>query len=311
MRIQNMDISSVDLNLLKVFDALIQKQQVTAAGASIGLSQPAMSFALSKLRKSLGDPLFVRTSRGLRPTPRALQLAAPVRQTLDLISTKILSQSAFDAASTRRTFVLSLSDVGELLILPRVLKRLDAEAPNASLKAVSLRPVELQEALASGDVDLAVGYFPDLAKADFYQQRLYSSHVFVCIMRAGHPRIGATLSLDQFLSASHAVVHPEGRSDEVVERFLERKKLQRRVRLSIPHFMSVPFIVAESDLIVTVPYAVGQSFSKLANIKILPAPFKVPVADIKQHWHVRLHHDPVNQWLRKIMAELFGEWPSK
>jgi len=159
--------------------------------------------------------------------------------------------------------------------------------------------------MEAGDIDLAVGYFPDLTKAGFFQQRLFANP-YVCIMRPKHP-IGNKLRLKEFLSASHAVVHPEGRSEEVFERALQARRLSRRVVLRIPHFMSVPFIIMESDLIVTVPLPVGRSFAKMIELKMLPLPIRLANVDLKQHWHARFHRDPVNQWLRGLIHDVFGQ----
>src|SRR5439155_3014595 len=230
-------------------------------------SQPALSFALAKVRRFFDDPLFVRTANGMEPTPLALQMAEPVRQVLELVRSDLLRRASFDPRATERTFTLSLSDAGEMVFLPRLLKALRREAPKARVSSVQLPPKKLEQAMEAGEVDLAVGYFPDLTKAGFYQQRLFAQP-FVCIMRADHPTIRKKLTLREFLHADHAVVRPEGRSEEVFERALEARGLTREVVLSIPHFMSVPFIIMESDLIVTVPLGVAQSFARMANLKL-------------------------------------------
>lgn len=304
LSIQTMDISQLDLNLLRVLDALLQTRKVTEAARMLDLSQPAMSFALGKLRTFFDDPLFVRTARGMQPTPLALQMAGPVHDVLELVRSEILKRPTFDAATTARTFTISLSDAGEMVFLPGILKPLRAGAPGANLASVTLPPKHLEEAMEAGEVDLAVGYFPDLAKPGFYQQKLFA-HPYVCIVGSNHPTIGETLSLSQFLDASHAVVRPEGRSLEVFEHTLAGLGLKRRVTLKVPHFMSVPFIVAETDLIVTVPLAVGISFSRMGGLRMLPLPIEMANIDLMQHWHMRSHHDPANRWLRTLIYEAF------
>jgi DNA-binding transcriptional LysR family regulator len=301
-----MDIIDLDLNLLRVIDAMLQTRKVTEAAVQLNLSQPALSFALGKLRKLFDDPMFVRTAQGMQPTPLALQMAGPVHEVMELVRTEILQRSTFDPRTTERTFTLSLSDAGEMVFLPRLLRSLQRSAPAASASSAQLPPRELERAMEVGDIDLAVGYFPDLTKEGFYQQRLFAQP-FVCIMRANHPAIGNKLSLKEFLSASHAVVRPEGRSQEIFERALAARGLKRRVVLSIPHFMSVPFIIMESDLIVTVPLAVGQSFARMANLKMFPLPIPMPDVDLKQHWHARFHRDPVNRWLRGLVHDVFAD----
>jgi DNA-binding transcriptional LysR family regulator len=283
---------------------------VSRAADALGMSQPAMSFALNKLRALFGDPLFIRASRGMQPTPRAQQLIEPLQSVLDRIRNDVLQRPSFDPATAQRVVTFNMSDIGELVFLPRILEHLRRTAPGIDVRTVSTPPAQLEEALQSGEVDLVVGYFPNLQGAAIYQQRLFS-HSFVCLMRADHPVIGEQITRKQFLEAQHAVVHPEGKSHEVFERALQERGLRRRVVLSIPHYLALPVILGESDLIVTVPYAVGKSFARMANIKMLRPPIDVPRADVKQLWHVRFHHDPVTQWIRGVVAELFLEAPRR
>jgi DNA-binding transcriptional LysR family regulator len=197
-----------------------------------------------------------------------------------------------------------MADVGELVFLPALRSHLANVAPGANLKTVATAPLELEEAMRSGEVDLAVGYFPGLQGAAIYQQRLFS-HSFVCLVRKNHPRIGSQITKKQFLEEQHAVVQQEGKSHELFEQALAELGLTRRVALSIPHFLALPLIIAASDLVVTVPYAVATSFAKMAELKLLRPPIQVPHADVKQHWHARFHHDEANKWIRGVIAALF------
>ena len=303
-----MDIRKVDLNLLVVFEMLLRLQSVTRAAQALEMSQPAMSLALKKLRAAFGDPLFIRGSRGLSPTPRAEQLAVPVQNVLDQIKNDVLRQPGLDPATTERTFTFNMADVGELVFLPRLYAHFRAVAPGANIRTVSTPPGQLAEAMQSGEVDLAVGYFPHLQGAAIYQQRLFA-HSFVCIVRKDHPLSGEQITKKQFLEAQHAVVQQEGKSHELFEEALAAQGMTRRIVLSIPHFLAIPLILAESDLVVTVPYAIGISFAKMADLKILRPPIQVAPAEVKQHWHARFHHDPANRWLRGVVAELFLHKP--
>jgi DNA-binding transcriptional LysR family regulator len=305
-----MDIRKVDLNLLVIFDMLLRLRSVTRAAEALSMSQPALSFALNKLRALFDDPLFIRASRGIRPTPRAEQLAEPLQHILDQIKNEVLQQPSFDPATTQRTFTFNMADVGELVFLPRICAHLKTVAPGANIKTVSTPPNLLEEAMDSGEVDLAVGYFPSLQGAAIYQQRLFS-HSFVCILRKDHPVIGDQMTRKQFLDAHHAVVHPEGKSHELFEQALAEHGLTRRVVLRIPHYLAIPTIIAESDLIVTVPYAVGMAFARMANVKMLRPPVQVHPADVKQLWHARFHHDQINKWIRAVIVELFFEEPRR
>jgi DNA-binding transcriptional LysR family regulator len=169
---------------------------------------------------------------------------------------------------------------------------------------VVVRPRHLEEELEAGEVDLAVGYFPDLARPTTMQQRLFT-HNFACLARTDHPLLKNGLTLEAFLEAYHVVVESEGRSQELFEDALAKRGLERRCVLRIPHFMSVPFVVASTDLIVTVPRAVAALFSGLANLQVLDPPIDVPEFAVRQYWHRRFHHDPRVKWLRTIMSEFY------
>lgn len=304
--IQNMDINKIDLNLLKVFDAIRVTGSVSSGAKLIGLSQPAMSAALAKMREQFHDPLFVRTAGGMVPTARGSELIEPIERILNAIKQDLLHVEGFNPIASDRTFVLSMSDIGEMVFLPKLLKHLASAAPSVRVKVVSLSPDRLEPALEKGIVDLAVGYFPDLAKNQFFQQRLFR-HPFASIVRTDHPEIGDSLTMEQFLKIPHAIVSSTGRSQEIFDRLLEKQGLKRNVVLTVPHFMSVPFIVASSDLIVTLPRAVATSFSKLTKVKVLSPPMETPLFDLKQHWHERYHLDSANQWMREQIYELFRE----
>lgn len=300
-----MNLNRVDLNLLVAFEAMLEHQNVTRAGQAVGLSQPAMSAALTKLRSLLNDPLFVRTGAGMTPTPHALRLAPAIARALRIVRSEVLQDWKFDPATSQRTITLNTTDIGDMVFLPKLMRRLNQEAPGIVLKTVTLSPSETEEAMEAGDVDLSIGYFPDLIKAGFYQQRLFD-HSFVCIVRAGHPQVAdGKLTLEQFLTMSHAVVHAQGRSQEIFERELLKLGITRQMGLHTRHFMSLPMVIAESDLIATVPKVVGTTFSKLANIQVLELPFQVPSYDLKQYWHRRFHRDAANIWIRGVIWELF------
>jgi DNA-binding transcriptional LysR family regulator len=298
----------LDLNLLPIAVALYEERGVSKAANRLGMSQPAVSAALAKLRKAFDDPLFIRTARGMEPTSRAQALIAPARDVLSRVERDMLSGLAFDPASAKVTFTFALSDVGEMVFLPNILERLQRVAPLASVRSVSPPPSELRDGLDSGAIDLAVGYFPDLETSNFFRQRLFTHH-FCCLLRADHPIGGKRLSLKQFLGLKHVVVHSAGRSQELFERFLARNRIHPNVVLLTPHFMSLPMIIGKSDLVATVPHAIGMYYSGPAsNIKTVLPPFPdMPRIVLKQHWHRKAHHDPRNQWLRKLVSELFNQ----
>ncbi len=310
-KIQNMDIKDVDLNLLKVFDALRKKQSVTLAGDLMGLSQPAMSFALAKLRTLFDDPLFIRTSRGMQPTARALQIAEPVQRILEMVSSEVLPSTGFVPEHSDRQLVLCMSDIGEMVFLPRLMRMLDKTAPNLRIRTQALSSEQLEEGLDAGEVDAAIGYFPRLLNTSIRHRALYS-HSFVCIVRNDHPTIGDSISAEQYQGAVHVAVQAEERGMSVLDRELAAHGVTRRVRFSLPRFMGVPFLVAESDMIATVPLAVGRRFAEITDVRLVRLPWDICGYDIHLYWHTRFHHDPANRWLRQSFIELLGAfYPSE
>ncbi len=303
---KSIGLSSLDLNLLVVFDAILKDHNVTVAAQRVGLSQPAMSSALARLRKTFNDPLFVRTGRGMQPTPYAQLLALPIQQACELIASSLEIGTAFDPLAATRTFTFYMTDIGEGVFLPKLLSALEDRAPHVTVKVLRIPARGEQDAMASGEVDIAVGLFPDL-KAGFFQQRLYCDE-FVCLVRADHPQAQGEISVKQLAEMRHAVISTAGTGHEAaVERAFAERRHPRRVALTIPHFMALPIIVSQTDYIVTVPRRLALAFAGLPGIKIVEPPIRIPAFEIKQHWHERYHHDPANKWIRGLIAELFLE----
>ncbi|WP_083684405.1 LysR family transcriptional regulator [Massilia putida] len=300
-----MNIADLDLNVLVVFDAMLQHQSVTRAGHALDLSQPAMSAALSKMRSQLGDPLFVRTGHGMRPTPRALQLSEPVKKILEMVRLEVLQQPAFDPTTAHRVFTVITPDIGETVFMPKILAHLQAHAPHIAIRSVAISSEGAGEALELGQADLAIGYFPDLAKPGFYQQRLFKN-TFACMVRADHPRIHDTLTVDQFMQESHALVRPAGRT-HLFEQYLNSKNIKLDVRAELSHFASLLTIISSSDLIATVPRDIGHVFATLAKVRLLDPPLKPPSFHLMQHWHTVMHADSANVWLRQMVKNLFND----
>ncbi len=210
-------IAGLDLNPLVVFDAILKEGNITLAARRVGLSQPAMSSALGRLRKTFNDPLFVRTGSGMQPTPYAQLLAPPVQRACELIAGSLRIGAGFKPASSTRTFSFYMTDIGEAVFLPKLLRELDRGAPGVKVKVLRIPERGAKEAMAEGEVDIAIGLFPDL-KAGFFQQRLYRDE-FVCVLRADHPNVKGALSLKQFAGIRHAVIATAGTGHEAaVER---------------------------------------------------------------------------------------------
>lgn len=306
LEIHGMNIRSIDLNLLAVFDVIMRERNITLAATRVGLSQPAASNALARLRRILNDPLFVRTSNGMEPTPYAKALADPIRRACELIGDALQAGGGFDPAHSDRTFTFYMTDIGEVILLPAILRHLQQAAPRIAVKVMRIPQRGAQQVMAAGEVDLAVGLFPSL-QAGFYEQTLYRD-TFVCLARADHPKIRKTLTKRQFAEIPHALVSSAGTGHEAaVENIVGEQRVKRRVALTVPHFLVLPTIVAQTDVIVTIPHRMALSFGPLANIRLFTPPIKFPVISIKQHWHERFHHDPANRWMRGVIAQLFRE----
>ncbi|MBL0420582.1 LysR family transcriptional regulator [Ramlibacter sp. AW1] len=293
-----------DLNLLKVLAAVARTRSVTLAADELGLSQPGVSSALARLRAVTGDPLFVRTGKGMEPTPRAQDLLGSAQDLLAKIGQAVRAGAAFDPATTPTVFRLALSDVGEMSVLPALLNDLRASAPQATVQTVSLPPGELRATLEDGSVDLAVGYMPELGGAGLYQQQLYT-HGFCCLLRADHPVQSARIGRRDYEKLEHVVVRSPVRSQELIDREIDRSGIRRRVVLHTPHYLSLPVIVSRTDLIATVPQAVGTAFVEMGLLRKARPPVPSPRFPVRQHWHARFHADPRHQWLRERMRALF------
>jgi len=298
-------MAELDLNLLYVLVALDERRSVSGAARKLHRSQPGISVALSRLRDFFGDPLFVRSGNGMQPTPRAVTLIESARAVLARVGADIVAEPPFDPLKSSKPVTLVLSDVGEIVLLPPLLKRLRELMPGALVRSVTLPAGEVAHQLESGEVDLAIGYFPNLR--NFYQQVLYSD-TFASLIRTGHPMRADKLSTKEYLQLEHAVVRAESRTEEVIESYLARRKIRRHVVLSTPHFASVPIVVAKSDLIVTIPEPLARYFASIAaGVQLVQLPFDPPRIAIKQFWHRKFHHDARNRWLRALACELFQE----
>ncbi|HUJ86166.1 MAG TPA: LysR family transcriptional regulator [Burkholderiales bacterium] len=298
-------MADLDLNLLRVLDAVLRERSVTAAAARLGLTQPAVSNALARLRAAFGDALFVRSPSGMAPTPFARDLDDPVRQALALIESALADDGGFDPATSKRAFRFYMSDLGEISFLPRLVERVRERAPGIYLEALGLPLEEIDDGLASGALDIAVGFLPGLA-APVRRRRLFSDP-YVCLMRSDHPRIGTRLTRKLFLQASHALASSTGSGHRVIEEALERHGLTRRIALRVPHFTVVPLVLARTDLLLTLPSQVARAYEADGRFKSLPVPLPIPPAEVAVHWHERFERDPGNRWLRELMIELFAQ----
>ncbi len=298
-----MNVQGLDLNLLRVIDTVLRDRSVTAAAKHLGLTQPAVSNALARLRLQFEDVLFVRTPTGMDATPFARELAEPVRQALALLESALAHGPGFDPATSTRAFRFYMSDLGQIEFLPPLVERAQRVAPGVRLESVALEVEDIGDALAAGALDLAVGFLPGLGPP-VRRQPLFRDP-YVCLMRADHP-VGRSLTRKKFLAASHALVSYKG-GHRVIEEALERAGLARKIALRVPHFTVVPMVLERSDLILTLPSKVARVYQQRGNFKSLPPPVPIPPADVAAHWHERFERDPGSRWLREMVMELFTE----
>ncbi len=301
-----MELSEIDLNLLVVFNQLLIDRSASRAAASLGLSQPATSNALRRLRQLLDDELFLRTPHGMEPTPYALQLAEPVTLALGALHSALNVRASFDPASSSRAFTLAMTDVGEIYFLPVLMDTLAHAAPGVTVRTVRVTDSLLKDNMASGQIDLALGLLPQL-QAGFFQQALFRQG-YACLMRQGHPLAGQPgVSQQDFSGADQVRVLSAGTGHGQVDEALGRQGVTRRIRLTVPHYVALGHVLASTDLIAIVPERFAQRVATPFSLVTRRLPFHLPEAVIHQVWHARLHRDPGCQWLRSLMASTFGD----
>jgi len=297
-----MDIRSIDLNLLPILDALLRHRSVTRAAVELDMSQSALSAALARLRTLLGDPLFVRTGRGLDPTPRALALAEPLRGLLDVVRDLVMQSARFDAARSRRSFRLLLSDVGGYVLWPRIVAAVRRQAPGVTLELGEAARTDVAAELSEGRADVAIGSYPTLP-ASLMQRRLFDRS-FVALVRDGHPLARRRLSLRDFATVPHVVVRgPSGVQDRIDAALAERGRRRTDV-IEVPTYLMVPPLLASGDFLAVVPGQLAEAFGRGGGLVALELPVPLPASTVRLHWHRRFAQDAANAWLR---AQVVGE----
>lgn len=297
-----MDLSRVDLNLMVAFDALMAEQSVTRAAQRLGLSQPAMSSALGRLRRLLADPVLVRTSTRMVPTLRAMELIGPVRQILNQVEAALSAPAPFDPASTRRRFRIATNDYVEAVLLPRLVREIAQAAPGIDLEVLQLGSGYPEEALQTGKLDLAIGFSHNVPPA--LHSRILFKDRFICAVRADHPGVGKRLTLPQYIQLPHVLVSQSGGVTGIVDNALSLHGLERRVSVTVPHFVVTPHVVAQSDCIVTLAERVARTFADILPLRLLKPPVFLPAIRVAMAWHERSAHDPALQWLRETLRTI-------
>ncbi|VCU71006.1 HTH-type transcriptional regulator SyrM 1 [Pigmentiphaga humi] len=300
-----MNIKDIDLNLLVVFNQMLIERKVSGTAEKLGLTQPAVSNALNRLRKLLGDELFLRTTRGMEPTPYARQLAEPIARALGTIQDTLNFRSSFDPAASNRRFTLAVTDIGEIYFLPRLMEAAARIAPGVSINTVRNTTIHLKDEMETGQVDLAIGLLPQL-KAGFFQRRLFTQK-YVCLYRRGHELDGQRLTLDAFRQAEHVVAVSAGTGHGMVDEFMQKKGIARKVRLTVPHFVAIGHILQTTDMIATVPERYADQCLEPFGLKAAAHPVALPKIGIHLFWHAKYHREPSNQWLRNLIFDEFSD----
>jgi DNA-binding transcriptional LysR family regulator len=306
-----MKLRSFDLNLLLAFDALAEEQNVTRAAARLGVSQPAMSGALARLRLLFGDPLFVRARGRMRPSQRARQLAAPIGAAIARLREAVEPGPGFSAGSTRQEFRIAASDYVEALVLGPLVTAILRDAPHASVRSV--RPARVfvppEDALRAGEVDLALGLFgspaspaPDLRSTTLFRDRM------VGVVRARHPGVGARLTLKRFLALPQIrILYPGDEHAGLVDSVLGSRGLTRRVALTVSNLVPVPAIVARSDLLGFAPERLAREWARSRPLRILDLPISLPAMSLTMVWDERRGSLAANELLRGAVVRAISE----
>lgn len=299
-----MHLRDIDLNLLLIFHQLLIERNVSATAEKLGLSQPAVSNALKRLRDTLKDDLFVRTSQGMEPTPYAAQLANPVSLAIGTLNSALNRHDEFDPATSTHRFTIGMTDIGEIYFLPRLIDALSQIARDVSVRTQRIS-ANLSQTLAEGEVDLAVGLLPDL-QAGFYQRCLFR-HRYVGLCRKDHPITRQKMTREVFCNYGHVRIVSTSTGHGEIDTLMQRAGLIRNIRLEVPHFVAVGHILHSTDLIATVPERFASSCTGPFNLTTLELPLPLPEIAINLFWHARFNREPANKWLRQLMFELFHD----
>jgi LysR family transcriptional regulator, transcriptional activator of nodD3 and syrA len=297
-------LREIDLNLLPVLRSLLETHSVARTAAALSLTPSAVSHALARLRTTLQDELFVRTPTGLVPTQRAAGLADELGAGLATLE-RALGGGAFDPRTAAAAFRVATTDFGARLIMPGLLALLDAEAPGVQVQIRPL-PLDTEEALASGDVDLMIGVYAG-ASTTIYRRALFAEETAV-LARRDHPRIKrGKLTLEDYLACGHVLIAPRGRPSSRIDKLLAEQGRSRRIGLTIPDFLLGPYVVAETALLLSAGQRLLRSFVGQLPVQVVALPFELPTFDVYMVWHARVHGDPAFVWFRDQLVAVHDQ----
>ena len=299
-------MNELDTNALIALDVLLATRSVTIAARQLGVSQSAMSHRLRQLRDPISDPLLVGGRNGLVLTARAEAIREPLRRAIADLRAAVRVGEPFDPKHSSRRFVVATSDYGELAAVPTVMRHLRSEAPHISI-AIEPLDLDVPTRLASGAVDIAVTVPSDLPPS--LKQKTIARETFSVALRRGHPalREKKELSLETYIALDHILVAPRGLPGSIVDAALAKRGLTRRIALRLPNFVSVPFVVATTDLVSTLGGPLLRAASAHSDIEIVPPPIPLPMSEIVMVWHERAQLDPGHTWLRRIVENSLAD----
>jgi DNA-binding transcriptional LysR family regulator len=297
-------MKDIDLNLLTVFDAIMSEQSISRAATRLAMTQPAVSNALSRMRVTYNDPLFVKAGRGVKPTPKAEELWRGVHSPLQSLRDAVRPPT-FDPATAKRRFRLGVTDLMTMTLWRGLRQLVETEAPGIDILAIPPAVQNAKGLLANGEADLIFGPFEGLG-GEYRSQSLFA-HDFVCAMRKSHSLAGAPLTLERYLSADHLLVSLSGDPVGTVDTLLAQRGLQRRVAMTVNQFLSVPFLLVQSDLICIVPRIALAKCPLNEDLHFALPPLEIPYSNVSMAWHARADRDAGHAWLRRNVARICAE----
>jgi len=297
-----MNPNALDVQLLQVFEALMAERNVTKAARQLGLSQSAVSHALGRLRERLDDPLLVRTSNGMAPTPRALELVGPVRHAVRQVEEVFRSEPRFEPASSRESFVIRIGDSNEFVLLPALIKELEAKAPHASLVVRHLSPDDTVKALEDGSIDCAVSAL--LRHPKSVRATALMRDRMVCAMSRNHPLARQTLTTERFLALRHIRVVQDAGDSRFVDEALRERRVTRKVVATIPHWVVALHAVSTCEMVVAASERMALHFDTGRQLVLKRLPVGGDPFAWQLYWHRRHETQPAQRWMRKLLVDV-------
>lgn len=293
----------IDVRLLLLFQEIYQNNSISKAAQELDIGQPAASLGLNKLRKHFNDPLFVRVGNQMHPTQKAQDLFPLVNRALQHIRAVNEYRQHFDPAKSSRKFHISMTDISHLIIVPKLATYLKQHAPHVKLDISTINS-DTPLRMSAGEIDLAIGYIPQL-EAGFFQQSFFEQQ-YVILVSQNHPRLTQNfLTLEQYQQEQHVDVISSGTGHYILENHLRQQNIKRDISIQLPSYLGVGLIIEQTELIATLPQKLAELLLQTERLRKLPLPFNVPKYQVKQHWHERVHANPDNQWLRQVCYALF------